>query len=286
MREKKKGRNIVRNLIFAALAAVVVNVTNAEICIKSGDTIAFMGDSITAQGNRNPAGYVNLVMKGLKICGVSAKKIPAGIGGHKSVQMNERLDRDVISKKPQWMTFSCGVNDVWHDRKGAGVPLEKYKTLVGDIFDRCAAAGIQVIVFTATMITEDPDADGNRKLAAYNDWLRAEAKRRNLRLADRNAAMQAQLAEIRKTDKTKGNKLTRDGVHMGHKGNCMMAWGVLKTMGVDESMKEKILAEFDRIPGAYPITVDFTAEEYAIFEAKAKAAGKSTTKFAKDSLLK
>ena len=275
-----------KNLIFAAFVAVAAGVVNAEICIKTGDTIAFLGDSITAQGNRNPAGYVNLVMKGLKICGVSAKKIPAGIGGHKSVQMNERLDRDVISKKPQWMTFSCGVNDVWHDRKGTGVPLEKYKTLVSDIFDRCAAAGIQVIVFTATMITEDPEAKENKKLAAYNDWLRAEAKRRSLRLADLSAAMHATLAEMRKTDKTKGNKLTRDGVHMGYKGNCMMAWGVLKAMGVDESMKGRIFAEFDRIPGAYPVTVDFSAEEYAIFEAKAKEAGKSAAEFAKDSLLK
>jgi len=275
-----------KNLIFAAFAAVAAGVANAEICIKNGDAIAFMGDSITAQGNRNPAGYVNLVMKGLKICGVSAKKIPAGIGGHKSVQMNERLDRDVISRKPQWMTFSCGVNDVWHDRKGTGVPLEKYKTLVSDIFDRCAAAGIQVIVFTATMITEDPEAKENKKLAAYNDWLRAEAKRRSLRLADLSAAMHATLAEMRKTDKTKGNKLTRDGVHMGYKGNCMMAWGVLKAMGVDESMKGRIFAEFDRIPGAYPVTVDFSAEEYAIFEAKAKEAGKSAAEFAKDSLLK
>ena len=275
-----------KKLMSAMLAAVLAGAANAEICIKNGDAIAFLGDSITNQGNKYPAGYVNLVMKGLEICGVSAKKIPAGIGGHKSVQMNERLDRDVISKKPQWMTFSCGVNDVWHDRKGTGVPLKKYKTLVSDIFDRCAAAGIKVIVFTATMITENPEAKENKKLAAYNDWLRAEAARRNLRLADLSAAMHAELAEIRKTDKTGGNKLTKDGVHMAYKGNCMMAWGVLKAMGVDESMKERIFAEFARIPGACSISIDVTAEEYAAFEAKAKAAGKSVKEFAKDLLLK
>ena len=273
-------------MMFAMFVAVVAGVADAGICVKNGDAVAFMGDSITAQGNTNPAGYVNLVMKGLKTCGVSAKKIPAGISGHKSVQMNKRLDRDVISKKPQWMTFSCGVNDVWHDKHGTGVPLEKYKALVGDVFDRCAAAGVEVIVLTATMISENPKAKENMKLAAYNDWLRAEAKRRNLRLADLNAAMQAQLAEIRKTDKTKGNKLTRDGVHMAYKGNCMMAWGVLKAMGVDESMKEKVFAEFARCPGAYHVTIDFTAEEYDIFKAKVNASGMPATKFAKDSLLK
>jgi lysophospholipase L1-like esterase len=275
-----------KKLMFVMLAAVLAGAANAEICIKNGDAIAFLGDSITNQGNKYPTGYVNLVMKGLEICGVSAKKIPAGIGGHKSVQMNARLDSDVISKKPQWMTFSCGVNDVWHDRKGLGVPLDKYKTLVSDIFDRCAAAGIEVIVLTATMITEDPEAKENKKLAAYNDWLRAEAKRRNLRIADLNAAMQAQLAEIRKTDKTLGNKLTRDGVHMAYDGNCMMAWGVLRAMGVDESMKDKIFAEFARIPGARSIGIDVSAEEYAAFEARAKAAGKSVKEFAKELLLK
>ena len=269
--------------MFAAIAAGALK---ADVCIKNGDTIAFMGDSITHQGNKYPAGYVNLVMKGLKMCGVSANKIPAGIGGHKSVQMNERLDRDVISKKPQWMTFSCGVNDVWHDKKGKGVSLEKYKKLVGDIFDRCAAAGIEVIVLTATMITEDPEAKENKKLAAYNDWLRAEAKRRNLRLADLNAAMHALLAEIRKTDKTTGNKLTKDGVHMAYKGNCMMAWGVLKAMGVDESMKEKMFAEFSRIPGAYSVTINITGDEYSVLKSKANAAGMSVSEFAKDVLLK
>ena len=275
-----------KKLMFVMLAAVLAGAANAEICIKNGDAIAFLGDSITNQGNKYPTGYVNLVMKGLEICGVSAKKIPAGIGGHKSVQMNARLDSDVISKKPQWMTFSCGVNDVWHDKKGLGVPLDKYKTLVSDIFDRCAAAGIEVIVLTATMITEDPEAKENKKLAAYNDWLRAEAKRRNLRIADLNAAMQAQLAEIRKTDKTLGNKLTRDGVHMAYDGNCMMAWGVLRAMGVDESMKDKIFAEFARIPGARSIGIDVSAEEYVAFEARAKAAGKSVKEFAKELLLK
>ena len=275
-----------KKLMFAMFAAIVAGAAGAGVCIKNGDTIAFLGDSITNQGNKYPAGYVNLVMKGLEISGVSAKKIPAGIGGHKSVQMNERLDRDVISKKPQWMTFSCGVNDVWHERKGTGVSLEKYKKLVGDIFDRCTAAGIEVIVLTATMITEDPEAKENKKLAAYNDWLRAEAKRRNLRLADLNAAMQALLAEIRKTDKTPGNKLTKDGVHMAYKGNCMMAWGVLKAMGVEESMREKIFAEFARIPGACSITIDLTADEYFDLESKAKAAGKPVAQFAKDCLLK
>ena len=257
---------------------------NAQVIIKNGDAVAFMGDSITQQGNTSAAGYVNLVMKGLEVAGVKAKKIPAGVSGNKSNNMLDRLERAVLAKKPQWMTFSCGVNDVWHGEKG--IPLEKYKENVTKILDKCAAAGVKVIVLTATMIGEDPSNPNNKKLAAYNEWLRAEAKKRNLPMADLNADMQAMLAEIRKTDKSRGNKITRDGVHMAYRGNCMMAWGVLKAMGVDESMKEKVFAEFARCPGAYHVTIDFTAEEYDIFKAKVNASGMPATKFAKDSLLK
>ncbi|MBO5774560.1 MAG: hypothetical protein J6R63_00860 [Kiritimatiellae bacterium] len=273
-----------KKLIVASFAAISVFALNAEICVKSGEKIAFMGDSITQQGNGTPAGYVNLVIKGLELCGVNAKKIPAGVSGHKSVQMHERLDRDVISKKPQWMTFSCGVNDVWHGKNG--VPLEKYKELVGKIFDKCAAAGINVIILTPTMITEDPAAKNNQLLIPYLEFLREEAKKRNLRIADLNADMQALLAEIKKTDKMPGNKLTGDGVHMAFPGNCMMAWGVLKAMGVEESMKEKIYAAFEEQKGAHTVRVSLSEKDMKIISEKAKKSGKKVADYIVEAAVK
>ena len=247
--------------LAAALAAVAPLYSgSAAIQVKDGEAIAFMGDSITAFGNY-PAGYVNLVMKGLEVAGVkNVKKIPAGISGHKSPQMNARLQNDVLSKKPQWMTFSCGVNDVWHGKNG--VELEKYQELVSDIFDRCAAAGVKVVVLTATMIGEDANNANNKKLAGYNEWLRAEAKKRGLPLADLNADMQAELQAIRAVDKTPGNKLTRDGVHMAFPGDCMMAWGVLRALGVEEADKARIVAAWRKLPGAYEKKLAFSAEQW------------------------
>ena len=273
-----------KKLVFTFGAVVLSLVANADVCIKNGETIAFMGDSITQQGNTSSSGYVNLVMKGLEIAGVKAKKIPAGVSGNKSNNMLDRLDRAVIAKKPQWMTFSCGVNDVWHGEKG--IPLDQYKVNVTKIFDKCAAAGIKVIVLTATMIGENPENPNNKKLAAYNEWLRAEAKKRNLRLADLNADMQAMLAEIRKTDKSRGNKITRDGVHMAYKGNCMMAWGVLKAMGVEESMKDAIFAEFNKTPEAYEVFVKISANERTKLSNEAKAADKTFKEYVREKLLK
>lgn len=67
--------------------------TSAEVAVKQGGKITFMGDSITQTGAR-PGGYV-------------------------------RLEKNVLSKKPDWMPLSCGVNDDWHSKKG--VPLDEYK---------------------------------------------------------------------------------------------------------------------------------------------------------------
>ena len=106
---------------FLAVSLVLTPLAIAKIPIKSGDKVAFLGDSITQQGKSSPSGYVNLVSDALATHGVKVEVIGAGISGHKSNQMLERLERDVLSKKPQWMTLSCGVNDVWHGEKGVSL---------------------------------------------------------------------------------------------------------------------------------------------------------------------
>lgn len=89
-----------------------------EIVVQDGQTIAFLGDSITESGWINPTGYVNLAVAGLKATGIRVTVIPAGISGEKSDQMLKRLRRDVLDRKPDWMLLSCGVNDVWQGAKG------------------------------------------------------------------------------------------------------------------------------------------------------------------------
>ena len=238
---------------------------NAEIGVKNGDSIAFLGDSITEFGN-GPAGYVNLVMKGLAVNGVTnVEKIAAGRGGHKSNNMLQRVDRDCLAKKPTFMTVSCGVNDVWHGKNG--VPLEDYKKNMAAIFDKAAASNVTVIVLTSTMIGEDPDNGNNKLLEGYNEWLRAEAKARKLRLCDLNTAMREELKRIideaaKNHLSLPNNKLTKDGVHMNFNGDCMMAWAILKTMGVPEKKKDEVFAAWRSIPGIVNVSTWLSVAEY------------------------
>jgi lysophospholipase L1-like esterase len=207
----------------------------AESLVQSGQTIAFLGDSITQQGAGSPTGYVRLVESGLKANGVDVKVIGAGISGHKSNQMLERLQSDVLDKKPDWMTLSCGVNDVWHGDRG--VSLEDYKKNITEIVDRCSKAGVKVVILTATPIKENEN-DNNRKLAGYNEFLKGLAAERKLPLADLNAAMWEELNKPTQP-RPVGDFLTSDGVHMNPLGDEIMATGVLEAFGLDAAQIAK-----------------------------------------------
>ena len=218
---------------FLATLCAASQLVHAEIPMKPGDKVAFLGDSITEEGQGYPGGYVQLIGTALAAQGVKIEIIGAGISGHKSDQMLARLDRDVLSKKPQWMTLSCGVNDVWHGARG--IPLEDYKNNITSIVDKAQALGVKVIILTSTMIGEDQANENNQKLVGYNAALRTIAAEKKCLLADLNAEMQATLAESAKAHpKPAGeNVLTEDGVHMIYAGDVMMAVGILKGIGLN-----------------------------------------------------
>lgn len=233
----------------------------ANLIIKESDKIAFLGDSITQAGVRGN-GYVNLVKKALNEEGLNVSIVAAGKAGHKSNDMLARLDKDVLSKDPDWMVLSCGVNDVWHfdlkmgERTFEGVSLKDYKKNITEIVDQADKKKIKVILMTSSMIGENPKWKLNDDLAPYNEFIRALAKERGYPLAEINETMQKKLKEIPDV-KGKGNlmstgsykydvknKLTRDGVHMNEEGNVMMAKEVLRAMGMSNSDIEMTAAKW------------------------------------------
>jgi lysophospholipase L1-like esterase len=245
-------KKIIYLLFFAFISYTqIATAETRSLVVKEGQTIAFMGDSITQAGNRK-GGYIRLVMEALNAEGLKLKHIPAGKSGHKSNNMLARLDKDVINKKPQWMTLSCGVNDVWHfklklgKRTFQGISIEDYKKNITAIIDKAQAANIKVVILTSTMIGEGPEEELNQMLIPYNDFLRTIAKEKKCLIADLSIDM---MAALKKIPDVKGkarmfgngnyarkikNKLTSDGCHMNSLGNAMMAKGVLKAFGLSE----------------------------------------------------
>jgi lysophospholipase L1-like esterase len=247
---------LVACVLFGLVGVISAPAQERQLEVKSGEVIAFMGDSITA-GGAKPGGYVTLVMEALNNEGLNLSHIPAGISGHRSKDMLARLEKDVLSKKPQWMTLSCGVNDVWHftltlgKRTFEGIPLEDYKKNIRQIIEQAQAANIKVMILTSTMIGEDPERQLNKNLIPYNEFLREIAKEKKCLLADLSKNMHEQLKQMPDEpgkasmfgepdyQRNIKNKLTTDGCHMNKLGNIMMAKGVLRAFGLsDEKIAE------------------------------------------------
>ena len=271
-------------LLFSCLAAT--NSSAQDAGPTAGQKVAFMGDSITAQG-AGQGGYVVLVAEALEANGKKIEVIPAGVSGNTSKDMLARLDRDVLSKKPDWMTLSCGVNDVWHG--AAGVDLETYKTNITSIIDQATKAGIKVVILTPTMIMEDPTNAFNQKLTAYIQFLQTLAKEKHLPIADLNADMQAELAKEKAAlPNAKGNFLTKDGVHPNGIGHETMAAGVLKAFGLTDAQIAAAKETWLDLPTGSPIVANaaVTVRQYEQLRAAAAAEGKTVDQMISEDVTK
>jgi lysophospholipase L1-like esterase len=89
------------------------------IRVKSGETILFIGDSITDCGRRTSAyclgdGYVKLFTD-LLISREPEKKVTVinkGISGDRVTGLATRWQDDVLRNKPDWLSVKIGINDL------------------------------------------------------------------------------------------------------------------------------------------------------------------------------
>lgn len=225
------------NTAAAFAVALIVDMANADEClIKNGEKIAFLGDSITEAGNY-PNGYINLYLRALELNGVKVTKFPAGVAGDRSDQMLARLEKTVLDKHPDWMTYCCGINDYLHLHVDNAEELDfctkRYQESTKAIFDKCDAAGIKVIVLAPTLMREDPDFYHSAKLRdVLVPWLEGEARRRGYPYENLLARHTALLKDSPLPRNPRGYQTTGDGIHMNDWGNMMMAEGLCAVTGV------------------------------------------------------
>ena len=105
-------------------------------------------------------------------------RIGAGISGNKVHDLQKRLDRDVIEKRPTLVVIYIGINDVWHSemKPPRGTSKDDFTAGLKDIIGKIKAAGARVVLCTPTVIGEkktnkldaqlDEYADMSRKVAA------------------------------------------------------------------------------------------------------------------------
>src|SRR3954470_3685473 len=103
--------------LVAAVSVAQATIARADDApaLKDGDRIVFLGDSIT-QAGVDKKGYVTVIRNTLADQHKSLKidVIGAGISGNKVPDLQKRLQKDVLDKKPTLVVIYIGINDVWH----------------------------------------------------------------------------------------------------------------------------------------------------------------------------
>ena len=130
-------------------------------------TIAFLGDSVT-EGcfelvPRNSGGFYNVFdresvyhKKVSEILGVLFPTVPlniinAGIAGTDAPYGLSRIERDVLSKKPDLTVVCFGLNDCGKEDEGIGEYIEGLR----GIFARLRQVGSEIIFMTPCMMAEN-----------------------------------------------------------------------------------------------------------------------------------
>jgi len=208
--------------------------------LQDGQVVVTLGNSITEMGE-SPDGYVSILRKTMAVLHPDWKVyfVNSGIGGHKSTDMSDRFQRDVLQYYPAWVTISVGVNDVWHGFLSkqlnrpdlTPVPLDVYRSKVTGMIDQAKKQGIKVAIFTATVIKENLSSPENQALVPYNQALRAIARKQGCLLIDQDAAFRKVLDPRQKPGMADRGLLTTDGVHMMPEGNWLMARTALTAFG-------------------------------------------------------
>jgi acyl-CoA thioesterase-1 len=155
--------------------------------------IVTLGDSITRgvrQGVAADETFSAYLEAALKKHGVAVQVVNVGIGGERTDQALVRLEKDVIAKKPRYVTIMYGTNDSYVDegKKQPRLTVDEYRTHLTGIVDQLQSAGIHPILMTEPRwgksakngLNESP----NVRLEQFMNACRTLAKERKLPLVD------------------------------------------------------------------------------------------------------
>jgi lysophospholipase L1-like esterase len=217
-------------LLLAAMPAAA----DEPAPLKKGDKIVFLGDSITA-GGVGKNGYVTVIKNALneKHKDLNIETVGAGISGNKVPDLQRRLEKDVLAKKPTIVVIYIGINDVWHGESdpARGTPKDKFEAGLKDIIGKIQASGARVVLCTPTVIGEKKPGSNklDKLLDEYSEVSRGVAKDTKSVPCDLRKAFQDHITKHNEADKDQGI-LTTDRVHLNEAGNKLVAETILKAI--------------------------------------------------------
>lgn len=252
-----------RFVITVSLAALLLAVPAFAhgLELKDGDKIAILTGQSFDIWNWSPSGYMRLLTGELAKAGV--KKEPwIPLEGQKTAQMLERLDADVIAKRPACTLIIPGTADYnpFAERKVAAAFTNNLEA----VLVKLQAAGLKTVLATSYASNSNRAFSPNANVAEHNEAIRALARAHGLPLIDF-----VKVVDGEKTVVSLDGSLAAKGIV-----NQMFAGEVLRALGYgDNEIAACRRAWLDK-PGAIQFMPSVSVNTYARLKAAAAASGK------------
>lgn len=222
------------SIVGFTIAAVVPSPVRADFALRDGDTVVFLGDSITAARTYGKIieNYTLLRFPDRKV-----RFVNAGWGGDTAAGGLARLDRDVFAHKATVVIVAYGVNDIGWGVHADDEHKKKYLDSVRGIVEQCKKRKVRVFICSAAVTAADPATSEDGFLQKMCDEGMAIARE----LGEKSIDVQRSMREVQKRvwsfnsslkdAKGKETLHAADGVHLNNLGHLAMAWAILKGLG-------------------------------------------------------
>jgi lysophospholipase L1-like esterase len=232
-------------------AAVAAQNYGSTQPFRDGDTVTFVGDSITHGGTYHS---VVALFYSTRFPDRNIRFHNCGIGGDRASMIvgdaRYRLNLDILGHKPTAATIMLGMNDIGHtDYRGQPGPdteaarrksLDLYRENMGTLIAALRGAGARLTLITPSIYDETTRLEkanpvvsigGNAALGRCAAMVRQYAKENQAGLVEFYDAMNAVNAREQKKDPA-FTIVGADRVHPGPVGHFMMAYVFLKAQGM------------------------------------------------------
>ncbi len=230
------------------LVALLLSTATAEEPVKpfakltpaDGDTLVFLGDSITSQAlyTQYLETYFYTRYPQLRL-----KFHNAGVSGDTIADALVRFDRDVAAYRPKYVTVLLGMNDGAAERFDEAL-FDTYRANMQTLVEKIRAIGAGPILISPTMydlrakqLNPKPDSRGrggyyNGVLALYGSWLREFGVDRGLGFVDAYGPLNSFTQQSRKTEPN--FTLVPDGIHPDAGGHMILAYAIASDLGLSK----------------------------------------------------
>jgi len=186
-------------------------------------TIVCLGDSVTGVyyhtgGKRAYPEMLELAIR-QAVPGAMVTVINAGISGHTTQDGLARFDRDVLSRRPDLVTISFGLNDM------VRVSEDQFRRNLDTLVERCRAAGCLVVLCTPNSVITS-DSRPVKKLIRYCDLIRAAGRDQKVPVCDQFTAGEA----LKASDPRAWRLTLSDSIHPNMAGHKLMAEELCRTI--------------------------------------------------------